>query len=482
MTSLNGMEIMETPAADFTAVLEKVVEHLFGPWVSQASFGVVTWADWYVMLALLLGVVLCQGLVVLWLRRQKNSAGPGASIALWQPRWLAAVGRPVYLAIWVYGLYLMATPLVLKCSRTAGFQPLPHWLDNLADSGLFGALIWLFYRLTRVLEAWLAVLARKTKTKLDDLLVPLLGRSLRVMIPVLGVIFSLPLLGLPPKFAGVLGHGSSLLIIGTVAWLLFQAIGFGEKWVLASYDVSSADNLQARKVYTQVHVFGTVLQVVVSIFTAGSILMLFDEVRRFGTSLLASAGILGVIAGFAAQKTIASLFAGFQLALTQPIRLDDVVIVAGEWGRIEEITLTYVVVRLWDERRMVVPLTWFIEQPFQNWTRISAGLTGSVLLWVDYSLPVEKIREVVKKIVESSALWDRRFWNLQVSDATEKSIQLRVLATAADASKAWDLRCEIREKLIAVIQKEYPQGLPRLRAGLAGSDGRPTEAGGDLKP
>ena len=209
-------------------------------------------------------------------------------------------------------------------------------------------------------------------------MVPLLGRSLRVIVPVVGIILALPLIGLPPEYSGVLAKGSSILLIGTVAWILFQAVHLGEQAVLAKYDITAADNLQARKVYTQVHVLSKTLYVIIAIFTAASILMLFEEVRRFGTSLLASAGVIGIIAGFAAQRTIANLFAGFQVAMTQPIRLDDVVIVEGEWGRIEEITLTYVVIHIWDERRLIVPLSHFIEKPFQNWTRVSAELLGSV--------------------------------------------------------------------------------------------------------
>jgi hypothetical protein len=194
-----------------------------------------------------------------------------------------------------------------------------------------------------------------------------------------------------------------------------------------------------------------------------SVLMLFEEVRRLGTTILASAGAAGIVVGIAAQHTLANLFAGIQVALTQPIRMDDVLVVEGEWGRVEEITLTYVVLHIWDDRRLVLPLSYFIEKPFQNWTRVSAQLLGSVFLWTDYTLPVAELRTAVGKIVESSSLWDKRFWNLQVSDATEQTMQLRVLATAADSSKAWDLRCEIREKLIDYVQDHYPQSLPRRR-------------------
>jgi small-conductance mechanosensitive channel len=345
-------------------------------------------------------------------------------------------------------------------------QPERQILDRLFDVGAFVALFWLFFKFTHVLESRLKSLTGKTDSKLDDLFVPLLGRSLRVIVPVVGIIFALPMIGLSTESAGVLGKGSSILIIAAVAYVLFQAISLGEKAVLAQYDIKAADNLQARKVYTQVHVLVKTLHVIVGLFTVASVLMLFDEVRQFGTSILASAGVLGIIIGFAAQRTIANLFAGFQLAMTQPIRMDDVVIVEGEWGRIEEITLTYIVVRIWDERRLIVPLSHFIEKPFQNWTRVSADILGSVFVWADYSMPLAELRPAVERIVKGCPDWDQRFWNLQVTETTERAMQLRVLATASDASKAWNLRCEIREKLLAFIQEQLPQGLPRIRASL----------------
>ena len=470
MNALHETELMESQAAGLAALLVKVMEHLCGPWVRQAAFGAVTWADLEVMLCFLLGLLLFHGLVAAWLQHQKKQTASGTEAVHWRRRWLDAVGRPVYLAIWVYGMYLIVTPLFLNWPpEQPGLPTARRWLEAGFGTGMFVALCWLFFRLTRVLEAWLGSPGFKTKGKLEDLLVPLLGRSLRVIIPVVGILFALPVLDLPPAGATVVGHGSSILIIGTVAWILFHAVNTGERAVLACHDITVADNLHARRIYTQVHVLAVVLQVIIGICTAGCILMLFAEVRHVGASLLASAGVVGVIAGFAAQKTIANVFAGFQLALTQPIRLDDVVIVEGSfWGRIEEITFTFVVVHVWDDTRMVLPLTYFIEHPFQNWTRVSAQLFGSVFVYVDYSLPVDRVRPALKQIVEASPLWDRRFWNLQVSDATEKTMQLRVLATAADSSKAWDLRCEIREKFIAYLQQEYPQSLPRFRAEAAG--------------
>jgi len=264
-----------------------------------------------------------------------------------------------------------------------------------------------------------------------------------------------------------LAKGSSILIILALASILIESVNVGEKILITENDLAQADNLHARKIHTQVKLLGKALHVAIGLCTIAIILMLFQEVRHVGTSLLASAGIVGIIAGIAAQQTLANLFAGFQIALAQPIRQDDVVIVEGEWGRIEEITLTFVVVHIWDDRRMVLPLSYFIQKPFQNWTRTSAQLLGSIFVWVDYSFPVEEGRKALKPIIENNPLWDKRFWNLQVSDTTEKTMQLRILATSADSSASWDLRCEIREKFIAYIQNHHPQSLPRTRLNSA---------------
>ena len=303
----------------------------------------------------------------------------------------------------------------------------------------------------------------KVGLELDDLLVPLLGKGLRLALPVVAVLFALPLLDLPPPYAGVLARGTSILVIVAATVLLLQAVQVGERALLHKFDIGATDNLRARQVYTQIHVIGRVVNVLIGLFAVACILMLFQEVRHVGSTLLASAGVVGIIAGVAGQKTLANLFAGLQIALAQPIRQDDVLVVEGEWGRVEEITLTYVVVHIWDDRRLVVPLTYFIEQPIENWTRSSAQLLGSIFVWVDYTFPVEESRKALQQIIEASPLWDRRFWNLQVSDASEKTMQLRVLVTSSDSSRSWDLRCEVREKFIAWIQEHHPQSLPRQR-------------------
>jgi small-conductance mechanosensitive channel len=261
-----------------------------------------------------------------------------------------------------------------------------------------------------------------------------------------------------------LRNGTSLVLIGMVAFIMFEVVNTAAAFVLSRYRLDVADNLQARSVYTQVVVLKKVAFSIIGIFTLASMLMVFDSVRQFGESILASAGIAGIVVGLAAQRSIAMLLAGFQIALTQPIRLDDVVIVEKEWGRIEEITLTYVVVRVWDLRRLVVPITHFIEQPFQNWTRSASDIFGTVFLYVDYTVPVDSLRSELTRILKASPFWDGKVNVLQVTDAKEHTLEVRALASAADASLAWDLRCEIREQLVGFLQQNYPESLPKFRA------------------
>jgi small-conductance mechanosensitive channel len=239
--------------------------------------------------------------------------------------------------------------------------------------------------------------------------------------------------------------------------------------------VDTGGDLLARKHLTQVRILERTATVLIVIVAAACVLITFDSVREYGVSLFASAGIAGVIAGLAARPVLSNLFAGIQIAIAQPIRLEDAVIVENEFGSIEEITGTYVVVRLWDLRRMIVPLSYFIEKPFQNWTRQSPALIGSVLIYVDYTVPVARVREELNKIVSRSKKWDGQVVNLQVTDAKSDTIELRALVSAANASAASDLRSEVREALIAFLQGEYPHALPKRRAEVALS-GNPQQA------
>ena len=277
-----------------------------------------------------------------------------------------------------------------------------------------------------------------------------------------------PLIKGPSSIIDLFSHVLSICIICAVSWLCVRLVTGLEDFLLKQYDIAAEDNLGARKMYTQLRIVKRIVTVIIIIIGFSAILMTFEKVRQLGTSLLASAGIAGIIIGFAAQRSLATLFAGLQIAFTQPIRIDDVVIVENEWGRIEKITLTYVVVRIWDLRRLVLPITYFTEKPFQNWTRIKSEILGTVFIYVDYTASAQKIREKYFEIVEQSKLWDGKVRNLQVTNTTERTMELRVLMSASDASAAWDLRCEVREKLIDYIQQNYPDALPKVRGEFLG--------------
>ncbi|MGH8142130.1 MAG: mechanosensitive ion channel family protein [Steroidobacteraceae bacterium] len=452
-----------------TTLLHGWLEGLFGPGVDHRVLGAITWADVGLSLCVVVLMLIVHGVAAAIVHHQMKQAAAAGDARKMRHHTFSALSGPLYLLIWVCGIYLAVAPLLPELRPNQGAGIFGDILGTLFNLGVFAVVFWFLFRFTRVLEARMSTWASRSGSRLDDLFVPLLGQGLRVILPVIGVIFALPILGLPPAYAGVVAQGTSVLLIVAVAVVLFRVVKVGQSAMLLRFDITATDNLQARKVYTQVHVIGRVVYVVIGLFAVACILMLFQEVRHVGTSLLASAGIVGIIAGVAGQKSLGNLFAGFQIALAQPMRQDDVVIVEGEWGRIEEITLTYVVVHIWDDRRLVLPLAYFVEKPFQNWTRTSSQLLGSVFVWVDYSFPVDEGRTALKRIIEASPLWDRRFWNLQVSDATEKTMQLRVLATSADSSKSWDLRCEIREKFIAFIQQRHPQSLPLVRAQMLGT-------------
>lgn len=258
-------------------------------------------------------------------------------------------------------------------------------------------------------------------------------------------------------------HINSLLLIFVVAWIAVQMVKAGAYYLQSKLDVTTSDNLMARKSLTQVKVFKGITNALIVVVSLACALLTFDQARNVGISILTSAGIVGIIVGFAAQKTISLILAGIQIAITQPIRLDDVVVVEGEWGKVEEISLTFVVVKIWDERRLVLPVTWFFEKPFQNWTRNSSEIIGSVMFYADYRFPVQTVREFVPLLLEGNPLWDGRVCSVQVTDMTERHQEIRVLVSSSDSSKNWDLRTEIREKTINYMAINHPEGFVKTR-------------------
>jgi small-conductance mechanosensitive channel len=343
-------------------------------------------------------------------------------------------------------------------------EALQNWETLIRPSIIFGAAILAGLAGQTIVFFVLRRLFRRADSTLGVLFVKHGRGPVRLLLPLLLIRLVLPLAAVPEQMHLFLSQALSLLLIVSVAWLLIRGVTIIGDFVLGKYETDVADNLRARQMHTQVRILRKVIIVIVAILGFGLALMTFDKVRQLGTSILASAGIIGIIVGIAAQRSIATLLAGIQIALTQPIRLDDVVIVEGEWGRIEEITLTYLVVRIWDKRRLILPVTYFLEKPFQNWTRVSADLLGTVFVYVDYGVSLDAVRKKLQRIAESSDHWDGKLCKLQVTNATEKSMELRALLSARDSSAAWELRCEIREKLIGYIQNTYPESLPRVRA------------------
>ena len=268
---------------------------------------------------------------------------------------------------------------------------------------------------------------------------------------------------IPEQLKHFLEITASVLLALSITWGIIAAIKIIKKEYLENFDMEGQNNLRARKLYTQFNILERVVIFIIIIVATAITLMTFEGVREIGVSIFASAGIAGIIIGFAAQKALGTLLAGLQIAISQPIRLDDVLVVEGEWGRVEEITLTYVVVRIWDERRLILPTTYFIEKPFQNWTKTSSEILGTVYLYTDYNINFDSLREELTRLLENNELWDKKVNNIQVTDSKENYVEVRALMSARNSSQAWDLRVYVRENLIKYIQKNNPESFAKTR-------------------
>lgn len=343
--------------------------------------------------------------------------------------------------------------------RTEGVW-LPDWLASaiifaaVTSVTLFAHRI-LFRLLTRLVESkdlfWRSLVSR-------------LKRVVRLAMLVAGLSFGATVAPLTDMQSATVRHILLIFFIVLVAWMARIVKHIWMTVYLRRFKLDAEDNLLARKHVTQTRIMERVADLLIVVVAISACMMTFDAVRQYGVSLLASAGVAGIVVGLALQPVLKNLFAGIQLAITQPIRIDDALLVEGEWGRVEEITSTYVVVQLWDWRRMILPLSYFIENPFQNWTRESSALIGTVMIYLDYSVPVAAIRKKVEEIAQGSKLWDRHVVNIAVTDFREAVMEIRILVSASNSGRTFDLRCEVREKLIDFIQREYPASLPRMRA------------------
>ena len=353
-------------------------------------------------------------------------------------------------------------------------EHLPDFVWNLlllASSIVFGISV---QNILRIISRGLFRNNGPTSTR--QLLVNRLRLPLNYFLPFVFMESVLPFMRLSVVYNHYLDKTIQLLLIISFGFILIRVVKLFEDYITIHYDITKTDNLKERKVRTQIHFIRKLLILIIVLLTIGAVLLSFESLRKLGAGLLTGVGVGGIIIGFAAQKSLGNLMAGFQIALTQSIRIDDVLVVEGEWGRVEDITLTYVVLKIWDERRLILPITYFIEKPFQNWTRIGSAITGTVFIHMDYSLPLEPLRKEFIRLLENNPLWDGRIKAMQVTDAKVHTMEIRALMSARNSSDAFDLRCNIREKLIAFIQETYPESLPqhRLREntqiGIRGSD------------
>lgn len=322
-----------------------------------------------------------------------------------------------------------------------------------------------------LLKVLLSLFARRQAAQSDEFslfhsLINHLGKPFNFIIPVFVFDLFLPLMNMPPDILRGIDKLLEISLTLLFAWALIQAIYVVQDYVLYCYDIKKADNLRERKIRTQLQFIRRLLVGLIIFVSISIVLLSFDAMRKIGTGLLTGVGIGGIIIGFAAQRSLGNLLAGFQIAFTQPVRIGDAVVVENEFGTIEEITLTYVVVKIWDERRMVLPINYFIEKPFQNWTRTSSELLGTVTIYTDYSVPVNEVREELTRLLQANKLWDNRVNALQVTNVTERTIELRALMSGRNSGDVFDLRCYVRENLLQFISRKYPDALPKERTEL----------------
>jgi small-conductance mechanosensitive channel len=296
-----------------------------------------------------------------------------------------------------------------------------------------------------------------------------LGQPFNIFLPLFFFNALLPIMRMPPAIMYRIGKVIEILLILSFAWILIRCIKVVQGFVFHRYDISKKDNLRERKIRTQLQFVRRFLIGLIMVLTVAAVLLSFSSLRKVGAGLLTGVGLSGIIIGFAAQKSIGNLLAGFQIAFTQPIRIDDVVIAEGEWGTVEEITLTYVVIKIWDERRLVLPINYFIEKPFQNWTRSSSELLGTVMLFTDYNLPVDAIRAELTRLLKESKYWDGRVNVVHVTDTNENTVQIRALMSGRNAGDVFELRCYVRENLIKFINDNFEGSLPKNRTVIDGN-------------
>jgi small-conductance mechanosensitive channel len=362
------------------------------------------------------------------------------------------------------GVFFAAVPLLPHVGLALGGQPPLEIFAKIAQVGYFAILLGFCLRLAMLVERWLIDLYNRPGAQWYYSALPVLGQALFYNVVLCACWVTIYILDFPAPIgsAGFKLVSIASIIANTI--LLIRSVLAMESMVCSRSEALDYDEYTKRRIQTRVQILRRLVVFVVLVLAVGVILLNFEPVRQIGTGLLASAGVVGVIAGFAAQKSLSMMIAGLQIAITQPIRIGDLVVVEGESGTIEAITLTYVVVRLWDQRRLIVPITYFLEKSFQNWTRSSSDLIGVVFFYGDFQIPIDELRSEAERIVNASKLWDKRVFVVQVTDFRVDCVEVRILASAPSAKDLFDLRCEIREEILRYLQGRSPDAFPRVRS------------------
>jgi small-conductance mechanosensitive channel len=443
--------------------LSAFLSRILGTWSEHDLFLQVTPAK--LILGFLSALVILVLLRILRyvLRRLHRKPRTDENQRYWIDGLLRALRKALGLFAWVSALFLFVSPLLPHVAIALNSQAPFEIVSRLAEIGYFLSAVVFCYYVVRLAQGWLNRLAQRHPRRWYHPTFPLLGQLIYYNFLLISFQYLTELLRLPGVAAAISSKVVAIVSIVVNTVMLIQMVRALEDIALVRTENHNYDTYRYRGLQTRFRVLRQLSIFILVIVCAAAILMNFEAVRQIGTGLLASAGVAGVIVGLAAQKSLSTIIAGLQIALTSPVKIDDVVIVDGENGQIEEISLTYVVVRTWDQRRLILPITYFIDKSFQNWTRSSSELLGTVFLYVDYMVPIDDLRAEAKQIVSDSALWDKRVFGVQVTDWKTDSIEIRVLVSAESSGKLFDLRCEVREKLLAYLQQREPSAFPRVR-------------------
>jgi small-conductance mechanosensitive channel len=453
--------------SNYIDVLALQFSGVLGGWSRQPVFFAMTPAK--ILLLLLTFVAGCVlALLARFIILKYHSVGRVKPITerYWRNGILFALRRALTGIFIFTGAFFAAVPILPHIGFAVGGFPTFAVAAKIAGLGYFAVLLGFCLRIVRLIQHHLVTLTGRSPSRWYDGAFPVLGKALQYNVLLGAALATVSILQLPDfvQNAAYLAVSTAGIIANTILAIL--TVSAVESMMTSRSEALHFDAYKRRRFETRNQMIRRLLVFIIIVVGIATTLLNFQPVRQIGTGLLASAGVAGVIAGLAAQKSLSTIIAGLQVAITQPIRINDHVIVEGEWGIIEEITLTYVVVRVWDQRRLIAPITYFLEKSFQNWTRNSSDLIGVVFLYVDFVVPVEEIRKEAKRIVEQSKIWDKRVFAFQVTDFRSDSVEIRILATAGSAPEAFDLRCEIRELLLSFLQSHYPNSFPKVRNSL----------------